>query len=69
MTKYMTTPNKKDKPCWVCGSMEWWRNGTGEQVCGVCHPPAIEARRFSDGNSNQEPPARMANRETTAPGH
>lgn len=30
---------KPVKPCWVCGTMEWWQHRDGEWICGVCHPP------------------------------
>ncbi len=35
------TPPKPDRPCWVCGSTEWWLRD-GEWICSRCHPAPRE---------------------------
>jgi len=29
---------KPTKPCWVCGSNDWWLTPDGQYLCGRCHP-------------------------------
>lgn len=63
--------NKPTKPCYNCGSNEWWRRPDGSWNCGQCHPnpnpeegksdePEMVAVATFTGESHVEPvsPAR-----------
>lgn len=34
----MTKVQKPTKPCYVCGSSNWWLTSDGRYLCGRCHP-------------------------------
>ena len=36
--------DKPARPCFVCGSENWWEISPGSFVCGICHPkPGVGA--------------------------
>jgi len=51
MTQKETIPPKPDKPCFACGSNNWWLRvayGHPKWICGKCHPKpgAVEDDHF-----------------------
>jgi len=34
------------RPCYACGSKRFWRKGSGELICALCHPPGASDFSF-----------------------